>query len=119
MVKLLDYIYITFIGFERLRFRIGFWDNPLSLHIIFINMRIESRTLAEFEVEFFFIIVNSFQPLAFVIRNSILDQAGFLGPPHFNIIKLKVRFQLAVFVQITLLTYCIDCLLRINLLKPL
>ena len=51
-------------------------------------MRVESRTLA----------------LALGIRDSVLDLAGLLDPPLFNIIILWVRLQLPVFVQITLLT---------------
>ena len=69
-------------------FRNSFSDNPFSLHTIFIVIRVGSRTLAASEVELFLIIIDSFQPFAFVIRNSMSDLAGFLGLPLFDIIIL-------------------------------
>ena len=51
-------------------------------------MRVGSRTHVGSEVEFFLIIVNGFQPLALVIRYSILDLEVVLDPPLFNIITL-------------------------------
>ena len=80
--------YIILIGFGRLCFRTSFLDKPFSLYTIFITIRVESRTLA----------------LALGIRDSLLDLAGLLDPPLFNIIILWARLQLPVFVQITLLT---------------
>ena len=92
LVKKLDYTDIVFIGFGRFCFRTSFLDNPFSLYTIIIIIR--ARELLLF--------VNGFQPLALVIRNSILDLVGLLDPPLFNIIILQIRLQLPVFVQITL-----------------
>ena len=81
---MLDYNYIIFIGFRRLCFRTSFSDNPFSLYAIIIIIRVRSRTLAGYEKEFCLMLVNVFQPLALVIRNSILDLARLLELPLLN-----------------------------------
>ena len=85
---MLSYTYIILIGFGRLCFRISFLDNPFSLNTIFIIIRVGSRTLARSQMELFLIIIDGFQPFAFVIGNSMLDLAGLLDLPVFNTIIL-------------------------------
>ena len=51
-------------------------------------MTVGSRTLAGTEMEFFWILVNDFQPLALVIGSSVLDLGGLLDPPLLNLIIL-------------------------------
>ena len=94
---MLDYTFITLIGFGPLCFRTSFSDSAFSLYTIFIIIRVGSRTLAGSEVEFSLIIVDGFQLFTFVMGNSMLDLAGLLDIPLFNMIILQVRFQLPVF----------------------
>ena len=70
--KTLECTYITLIEFGQLYFRTCFSDNSFSLYTIIVITRFRSRTLAESERELFLIIVSSFQPLALVLRKSIL-----------------------------------------------
>ena len=83
-----DYTYIILTGFGQLCFRTSFWDNPFNLYIIFIIIRTGSWTLAQSEVEFSFIIVDGLRLFPFVIGSSMLDLAGFLDLPLFNIMLL-------------------------------
>ena len=103
VVKVLYYIYIILFDFGRLYFRTSFSDNQFSLYTIFIIIKIGSRIFAGSWVVFFLTTVNGFQPFALVMKSSILDLAGLLGPPLFNIMILLVILQLPVIVQITLL----------------
>ena len=103
VVKVLYYIYIILFDFGRLYFRTSFSGNQFSLYTIFIIIKIGSRIFAGSRVVFFLTIVNGFKPFALVMKSSILDLAGLLGPPLFNIMILLVILQLPVIVQITLL----------------
>ena len=100
---MLYYIYIILFDFGRLYFRTSFSDNQFSLYTIFIIIKIGSRIFAGSWMVFFLTIVNGFQPFALVMKSSILDLVGLLGPPLFNIMILLVILQLPVIVQITLL----------------
>ena len=51
------------------------------------NDRGGSRTTAKSKMEPFVIIVNGFQPLAIIIKRSILDVAAVLDPPLNDIFK--------------------------------
>ena len=73
------YLYYTY-WFWTLCFRTSFSVNPLSLYTIII--------VTGSEGEFFLILVKIFQPLALVIRNSVLHLAGLLDPPLFNVLIL-------------------------------
>ena len=59
----------------------------LYLYYIII-IRVESRTLWGSEVELTLIIVDGFRPFAFAIGISMLELAGLLDQPLFNIIIL-------------------------------
>ena len=54
VVKVLDYTCIIFIGLGQLWFRTSFSDDPFSLYIILIIVRIGSRTLEGSGVEVLF-----------------------------------------------------------------
>ena len=87
LVKLLDYTYIIFIGFEQLYFRTSFLDKLFRLYTIIIIFIITagSKTLLGSEAESFLILVNDFLSFDLVIRNSTLDLTRLLDLPLFNI----------------------------------
>ena len=132
VMKVLDYTILIFTGFGRLCSRPWFSDNPFSLYsisiisiiiiiIIIITIRVGFMILANSKVKFFFILVNGFQPLAHVIRNTVLGLAKLLNPPLFNIIILywdfsshilsKLRYWLVynLFVSFMLYAYIASC----------
>ena len=74
-----DYTDIILTGFGQLCFRTSFWDNPFSLYIIFIIIRTGSRTLAQSEVEFCFIIVDGIQLIFFCHKRLYVRSCGFPG----------------------------------------
>ena len=96
MVKVLDYTYIISIGFRQ--FCSSIPDCPFSLYsiiipviiifviIIFIIIIIIHYYYYDYYQDW--ILVNNFRPLGFIIRNSILDLAGLMDLPLFNIIIL-------------------------------
>ena len=57
------------------------WHGPLTIDLLFqIFSRGRSRAAGTSKMEFFVIIVKSFQPLTIITKHSILDVAAALGP---------------------------------------
>ena len=84
-------------------------------HILALELRGRSRTVATSKMEHFVIIVNGFQPVTIITKLFILDVAAVLDPPlelSFVLMRHKKHLTISVLSIINQLITMVSQLLR-------